>query len=103
MQTYAKKRLEIIVEAPIQERLTALLDRLAVTGYTVLPALAGRGRSGEWSREGLVGGAGRMIVIVCLLDAERVDEVLEAVFSMVSRRTGIVSICDVQVVRPEHF
>ena len=103
MRTYAKKRIEIIVEAPVQDRLTALLDRLQVTGYTVLPALGGRGRGGEWSREGMVGEAGRMIVIVCILSAERVDEVMDPVFAMVARQAGIVSVSDVQVVRPEHF
>jgi len=103
MKTYAKKRLEIVVEAPIQDRLIALLDRLQVTGYTVLPALAGRGHDGEWSREGMVGEAGRMIVVICLIDGDRVDGVLDKVFSMVSRRSGIVSISDVEVVRAEHF
>ncbi|WP_349358609.1 DUF190 domain-containing protein [Stappia sp.] len=103
MKTYTKKRLEIVVEAPIQDRLIALLDRLQVTGYTVLPALAGRGHDGEWSREGMVGEAGRMIVVICLIDGDRVDGVLDKVFSMVSRRSGIVSISDVEVVRAEHF
>ncbi len=103
MKTYAKKRIEIIVEAPVQDRLIGLLDRLEVTGYTVLPALGGRGRGGEWSREGMVGEAGRMIVIVCILSAERVDEVLQPVFALVSRQAGIVSVSDVEVVRPEHF
>ena len=103
MKTYIKKRMEIVVEAPIQDRLTALLDRLEVTGYTVMPALAGRGHDGEWSREGLVGEAGRMIVVICLIDGERIDAVLEDVFPMVSRRSGIVSISDVEVVRPQNF
>lgn len=100
---YPKKRIEIIVEMPVLNRLLDLLDRLAVTGYTVMPALAGRGRDGSWRRSGLVGEAGHMVVVVCILDESRINEVLEPVFNLVSRQIGIVTVSDVQVVRQEHF
>lgn len=103
MKTYPKKRIEIVVEAPVLNRLLDLLDKLAVTGYTVTPAIAGRGRGGSWRREGLVGEAGRLIAVFCILDESRVDAVLEPVFQLVSRQIGIVTVSDVMVVRPEHF
>lgn len=104
METYAKKRIEIIIEAPSQRRLTELLERLTVSGYTVLPALAGRGREmGSWSREGLVSDAGRMVMVVCVLDENRVEEVLREVYALVSRQIGIVTVSDVQVVRKDRF
>jgi PII-like signaling protein len=103
MQTHAKKRIEIVIEAPSLRRLTELLDRLAVAGYTVIPALAGRGRDGSWSREGLVSDAGRMVIVVCVLDESRVDPVLEEVYALVSRQIGIVTVSDVAVIRKEHF
>jgi PII-like signaling protein len=103
MHIHPKKRLEIVLEAPVLNRMLALLDRLAVTGYTVMPALAGRGQGGSWSRDGLVGEAGRMVVVFCIIDAARVDPVLDAVFAMVERQIGIVSVSDVGVVRPTHF
>lgn len=103
MQTYPKKRIEIVVEAPALSRLLDRLDKAAVTGYTVLPALAGRGQDGSWRGEGLAGDAGRMVVVVCLTDAARVDAVLDAAYAIVSRQIGIVAVSDVQVIRPEHF
>lgn len=103
LPTYAKKRIEIVVEAPILNRLLDLLDDLKVTGYTVIPALAGRGREGSWRRDGLVGGAGQMVVVICIMDAARVRDVLEPVYSLVSRQIGIVTVDDVQVIRPDHF
>lgn len=103
MQTHPKKRIEIVVEAPVVGRLLTLLDDLAVTGYTVIPALAGRGREGSWRRDGLVGEAGRMVVIYCIVDAQRVDTVLDPVFKIVSRQIGIVTLSDVEVIRPGHF
>ncbi len=103
MKTYPKKRIDIMVEAPLMGRVLRLLDELGVSGYTVLPALAGRGQDGAWHRDGLAGRAGMVVMIFCILDESRVDAVLEPLFNVVSRQIGIVSVSDVQVIRPEHF
>jgi PII-like signaling protein len=92
-----------VIEAPSLRRLTDLLDRLEVAGYTVLPALAGRGSRGAWSREGLVTEAGRMVIVICVLDASRVDAVLEEVYALVRRQIGIIIVSDVAVIRGERF
>ena len=103
LPVHAKKRIDIVIEMPMLNRLLDRLDELAVTGYTVLPALAGRGSEGSWRREGLVTEAGRMVMVICVLDEARVDLVLERVFKLVSRQIGIVTVSDVAVVREEAF
>jgi nitrogen regulatory protein PII len=103
MQTYPKKKIEIIIEAPILNRVLDLLDRLAVTGYTVVPALAGRGRDGSWRGAGLVSDTGQMVMIVCITDEKRVSAVLDPVYELVTRQIGIVTVSDCQVVRADHF
>ncbi|TCM87541.1 P-II family nitrogen regulator [Rhodovulum steppense] len=103
MQTHAAKRVEIIIEAPMERRLTAALREAGVTGYTVLPVLGGTGRSGEWSREGQVGRAGGMVAVVCLIRPERLDALLDAAFAVVERHIGVVSVTDCQVLRAERF
>ncbi len=103
LPVHAKKRIDIVIEMPMLKRLLDRLDDMAVTGYTVLPALAGRGSEGSWRREGLVTEAGRMVMIICVLDETRVDEVLERIFELVSRQIGIVTVSDVSVVRDEAF
>lgn len=103
MQTFAKKRLDIVIEAPVLRRLLELLDRLDVSGYTVIPAIAGRGRGGSWHREATVGEAGRMVVVQCIVDGKRVQDILNPVFELVSAQIGIVSITDVEVVRTDRF
>lgn len=101
--TFAKKKLEIVVERPILNRMLALLDRLDVSGYTAIPALAGRGRGGAWRREGQVGQTGQMVVVLCILDAERVDVVLDEVYTLLEPQLGIVTVSDVDVIRADHF
>jgi PII-like signaling protein len=103
MRTFTKKRLDIVIEAPMLRRLLDLLDKLQVSGYTVTPAVAGRGRGGSWHREATVGEAGRMFVVQCIVDPTRVEDILKPVFDLVSAQIGIVSVADVEVVRPDHF
>jgi len=102
MQTYDAKRVEIIIEAPMESRLTEALENAGVKGFTVLPVLGGGGRSGRWTREGQVGRAG-MVAVICLIRPDRLDTLLEAAFAVVDRHIGVVSITDAQVLRAERF
>lgn len=102
METHIAKRVEIVIEAPLERRLAETLTEAGVTGYTVLPVLGGSGRSGKWSREGQVGRAG-MVTFVCLIRPERLDGLLEAAFAVVEKHIGVVSITDAQVLRAERF
>ncbi len=102
-KTYPKKRLSIIIEAPFLNRLLDLLDTHDVPGYTVLPALAGKGKSGSWRRDALSSDANRMVQVLIVLDAEKVPAVLRMVRGVLERQMGIVTVSDVAVLRPELF
>lgn len=102
MQTHPKKKLELIVEKPITNRLLEILDRLGVTGYTVLPAIAGRGQDGTWE-EGQITAAAHMVQIICVVDEAKLEEVLSTTFEALKPQIGIVYVSDVSVVRDEHF
>lgn len=103
METHQAKRVEIIIEAPLERRLTNTLVEEGVTGFTVLPVLGGSGRSGQWSRDGQVSLASGMVAVVCLIRPERLDALLEAAFAVVERHIGVVSITDAEVLRAERF
>jgi PII-like signaling protein len=103
MKTFSKKRIDIMVEAPLMQRVIALLDAEGVSGYSVLPVLAGRGQDGPWHRDGIVGRAGAMVLVFCILDEQRVDAVMGPLFALISRQIGIVTVSDVSVIRPDHF
>ncbi|MBK5926181.1 P-II family nitrogen regulator [Rhodobaculum claviforme] len=103
MKMHDAKRVEILVEAMMETRLTDALGRAGVTGYTVLPVSGGSGRSGPWSREGQVGRAAGMVAVVCLVRPDRLDPLLEAVFPVLDRHIGVVSVTDTQILRAERF
>ncbi len=102
MQMHSAKRVEIVIERPLESRLTDALNEAGVTGYTIVPVRGGSGRSGPWTREGQVGRAG-MVMIVCLIRPDRLDSLLEAAFAVVERHIGVVSVSDAQVLRAERF
>jgi nitrogen regulatory protein PII len=102
METHKAKRVEIIIEAPMEGRLTEALMRAGVTGFTVLPVLGGSGRSGRWTREGQVGRAG-MVAVICLIRPDRLDGLLDAAFAVVERHIGVVSVTETEVLRAERF
>jgi len=103
MQMHEAKRVEIIIEAVMERRLTSALNAAGVTGYTILPVGGGSGRSGQWSREGQVGRAGGMVAVICLIRPERLDILLDAAFAVVERHIGVVSVSDAFVLRAERF
>ncbi|MEM6461212.1 MAG: DUF190 domain-containing protein [Pseudomonadota bacterium] len=103
MKTHSKKRIEIMIESPLLGRITETLDAHGVTGYTVLPALAGRGEDGAWHRDGVIGRAGSLVMVISIIDADRVQSVLEPLFKLVKGQIGIVTVSDVEVIRPDRF
>lgn len=103
MQTHQAKRVEITIEAIMQSRLTEALLKAEVTGFTVLPVLGGSGRSGAWTRAGEIGRASGMVQVICIIQPEKLDKLLEAAFGVVERHIGVVTIVDCEVLRAERF
>jgi len=103
METHRRKQVMVICEAPVAGRVTRALDHVPVGGYTVIPALSGFGSEGRWERSGLVGDAGRMVVIVSVMSEEQAATALERIYETIEPQMGIVTVSDVEVLRPERF
>ncbi|MEY1557464.1 transcriptional regulator [Yoonia sp. R2331] len=102
MEMHDAKRVSIVIEAPLESRLSDALLEAGVTGFTIMPVLGGSGRSGRWSREGQLGRSG-MVNFICLIRPERLDGLLEAAFAVVEPQIGVVSVTDAKVLRAERF
>ncbi|MEM9715281.1 MAG: transcriptional regulator [Pseudomonadota bacterium] len=103
LEMHDAKRVEIIIEAPMERRFRAALEAAEITGYTVMPVRGGSGRSGDWTREGQISSAGGMRAVICILKPERLDDLIEKVFPILERHIGVVSITDCKVLRAERF
>ena len=97
MEMLEKKRVEFIIEAPFVKQLTKRLDDGGVRGYTVTPAISGRGAHGKWSREGMVTDAGRQLLVICVMNAQLADSLLPELCETLRATLSLVTIADVQV------
>jgi nitrogen regulatory protein PII len=102
MDTTARKRIEIIVEAVQAEAVTDLLDRLGAKGWTMLPVTRGRGRNGL-RHSGDLSGVLDNVLLLCITSAAVADAVLDAHQELLGARPAIVSISDCAVLRAERF
>jgi len=103
MQTHKAKQVAITIEAPMERRLRVAIEAADVTGYSILPVIGGSGRSGPWSAEGQVGLAGGMVQVSCIIRPDRLNTLLESIFSVVERHIGVVTVTDCDVLRAERF
>lgn len=103
MEMHTAKRVEIMIERPMEERLCDALEEAGVTGFSVLPVHGGSGRSGRWTREGQISNAGGLVCVVCLIRPDRLDPLLDRIFALMTRHIGVVSVTDCQVMRAERF
>ena len=98
-----KRRLEIIVERMALTRAGNILESAGLTGYTVLPAMAGFGNDSHWRSEGDLSTTQDMVVVVAIGDNQKVERALKDLSRRLSRHVGVLSVGDVQVMRPERF
>ncbi len=100
---HIKKRIELIIERMAYRRACRLFEASGVTGYTVVPALAGFGNGNRWQRDTDISGSRDMVVVIAISDETTTDTVLEELSDLLAEHIGVVSISDVQVLRPGRF
>lgn len=103
MKLHDAKRIAIVIEEPVLERLTDAMQQAGVSGYSVLPILGGFGQSGPWSADSVIGKAGTLVQVVCIIRPDGLDQLIEHAFPLVERHIGIITVTDCQVMRPERF
>jgi PII-like signaling protein len=102
MQLFAKRKLEVIVEAPATRLIIDIFDRHGATGYTVLPAQSGRGLTGPWDAQPITL-ARQQVMVVAVLDDARVEPILTEIGDLFADYHGIVFLSTVEVLRAERF
>ena len=100
--TVARKRLEILIDTPLEPRLAAAAAEPGIGGYTVLPALSGRGRRGVWHDERVAGAEAKLMFwIICAED--KAARLIDLLAPHLDTHGIILTLSDVEVVRGERF
>lgn len=101
IETVIRKRIEILVDAPLVRVVTAAIDRCEITGWTVLPVTAGRGRDGLWQEERVTGSDKELILTVA--SQERAVRLAEELAPLLTSHGLLLTMWDVEVIRGERF
>lgn len=91
----AVKRVEIVIDALQLDRVLAILEKIGVSGYTVLPNARGRGERGARAGDELTG-ALKNAYVMTACPPEEADRVVEAVAPMLKRFGGVCLVSDAQ-------
>lgn len=100
---HRKLRIELIIERMAYKRACRVLKESGMTGYTVIPALAGSGGRTEWRRDSDISASRDMVVIISIGDAERVETAIEKIEGLLGRHIGVVTVSEVNVIRDGRF
>ncbi len=89
----AVKRVEIVTDSLEMRAVCRVLDRLSVSGYSVIRDVTGRGERGVQSGDELTDVfKNSMVLLAC--PPERVGEIVEAIRPILKRRGGICLVSD---------
>jgi len=92
------KRLEIVVDAPHSERVTSLLTRHGVTGWTMLRGAAGSGERGQQLGDEITGvSSNHLILSAC--PAAVLDQLIGELRALLTRIGGICLVSDANWLR----
>jgi hypothetical protein len=100
--TVTRKRIEILVDAPLVRRLTAAADAAGVKGYTILPTLSGKGASGPWSEDHVSGAATKLLFMTVTNDAAA-ERLVAAIVPLLDTYGLVLTVGTVEVVRGERY
>lgn len=100
---HARLRLELIIERMAVPRACKLLEEAGLTGYTVLPAISGFGGVTRWNRDTDMSASSDMVVVISIGTEARVRSALGDLEKLLGTHIGVLSVSDVQVLRPGRF
>ena len=97
------KKVEIIVRGQFLKEVETLLDRVQVSGYTVISDISGKGHHGMHEGRLLFNEIHTMVMVITVMPKELVETLLAGIKPMLEHHSGVVFVSDVEVIRREYF
>jgi len=97
------KEIRVIVAGEHQAFVTDLLDRVHVTGYTIIGNLSGKGHHGVREAHFMFSEQESLEMIMTVVPEEKVEPILAGLRPLFERHSGVMFVADVTVSREEYF
>ena len=101
IETVTRKRIEILADKALQRRVTDAIDRIGITGWTIVPVTSGMGREGVWREESVMGTD--KVLVLTIAAEDKAMALAEELAPMLTHLGFVLSMWDVQVIRGERF
>nr|WP_295374749.1 hypothetical protein [uncultured Sphingosinicella sp.] len=102
VDTVQRRKLEILVDAPLVRRVVAAAEAVGVSGYTLLPTLGGAGHAGRWSDD-QVAGADAKVMFVTITNEAKAAALGDALAPLLESHGLLLVYSVVEVVRADKF
>jgi PII-like signaling protein len=100
--TVQRKKIEVIVDAPLVKRIIEAAERAGIHGHTLLPTASGAGSHGNWSDDQL-SGAQSKVMFVAVASHEKASALVDALAPLLDDYRLMLIVSDVEVVRGGKF
>ena len=97
-----RRKVEVLVDAPLVRRVVAAVEAAGVTGYTLLPALGGAGHGGRWSDDQVTGAQAKVMFVTITTEA-KAAAIADALAPLLETHGLLLVSGVVDVVRAEKF
>ena len=101
-QIHRRRKIEVIVEAPLARAVIEWLGEQGVRGYSMIPRVSGGGQRGERLTDDVTK-VFENVLIIAIAPENLAQQILLGFHSRFPNVTGIVYLSDVEVARSEHF
>ena len=102
VETIRRRRIEVLVDAPLARLVVEQALAAGITGYTLLPTLEGQGASGHWTDDQL-SGAQAKLMFLSVTNQGKADAFVDRIGPLLDRYGLILLLSDVDVVRANKF
>lgn len=101
-ETILRRRIEVLVDAPLARRVVDAARASGLKGWTLLPTLAGEGTGGAWSDDQLSGAQSKQLFL-SVANEQTAQAFVDRIAPLLDSHGMLLLLSDVEVVRPGKF
>jgi hypothetical protein len=101
-ETVLRKRIDILVDAPLLPRIIKAAEGAGIKAHTVFPALSGTGHAGGWSDDQITGASSK-VLFVAITTVEKAAALTDGLAPLLDSYGLVLILSDVQVIRAAKF
>ena len=103
LSLYPMKEIRIIVQGEHRAFVVELLDKVGVTGYTIIGNLSGKGHHGFHEAHFMFNELESLVMIMTIVPQEKVEPILAGLRPLFEEYSGVMFVSEVSVSRREYF